>query len=173
MRNIFLTGFMGVGKSEVGMPLAKKMGWGFLDTDRLIEEDVGKSVTEIFQNLGEDKFREFESQVVSRVCSSEKNVIALGGGAMLKLDNRLKILGSGEVIYLSADPTTLLSRLETMVHAQHLFKGVQGQGRINVVKRMLLEREPMYQTARWTISTEGKDALSLAHDIYVMLGKNT
>jgi shikimate kinase len=172
MRNIFLTGFMGVGKSEVGKPLAKKMNWGFIDTDRLIEAEVGKSVTEIFHDQGEDKFRELEAQVVSRVCSNEKHVIALGGGAMVKLDSRLKILGAGEVVYLSAVATTLLSRLESMVHAQHLFKGVQGQDRINLVKRMLMEREPMYQTAHWTVTTDSKDSASIAHDIFVMLGKN-
>jgi shikimate kinase len=173
MRNVFLTGFMGVGKSEVGKPLAKKMNWNFIDIDRLIENEVGKTVTEIFQDEGEDRFRELEARFVLQVCQNEKQVVALGGGAMVKLDSRLRVLGAGEVVYLCAGPTTLLSRLESMPHAQHLFKGVAPQDRMSLVKRMLMEREPMYQTAQWTISTDNKSPETVAHEILVMLGKRS
>ncbi|MDP8964255.1 MAG: AAA family ATPase, partial [Cyanobacteriota bacterium] len=65
--NVFLIGMMGVGKTTVGRLLARQLGYGFIDTDALIEQAAGKTINEIFARDGEDAFRQLESQVLSEV----------------------------------------------------------------------------------------------------------
>ena len=78
---VFLAGFMGVGKTQVGRILARELGRCFLDTDRMVEQRAGKTIAEIFADEGEAHFRQLERDCVLETCQRPDAVVALGGGA--------------------------------------------------------------------------------------------
>ncbi len=109
--NIFLTGFSGTGKSTVGRHLAKMLGWTFVDTDMCIEKEKDTSISNIFEELGEKEFRKIESAIIEKVCSSQYQVVATGGGLVISEKNR-KLMGqNGIIVCLEARFNTLLTRL--------------------------------------------------------------
>ena len=87
-KNIILTGFMGVGKTSVGMRLAKDLDYTFVDTDSLIESDQKITITEIFSAYVEPYFRDVETRIIRQVLESEDQVISTGGGAVIRDENR-------------------------------------------------------------------------------------
>ena len=109
--NVTLMGFMGSGKSTVGRILASRLGWAFIDTDRLIEAKTGESIPEIFAAHGEARFRELETAVIQEVARGTRQVIATGGGAILDPANRLALRMAGVVVHLKASPELLWRRV--------------------------------------------------------------
>lgn len=109
--NVTLMGFMGAGKSTVGRILATRLGWDFIDTDRLIEAKTGRSIPEIFATDGEAAFRQLEAAVIQEVAQGDRQVIATGGGSILDPANRLVLRMSGPVIHLKASPDLLWRRV--------------------------------------------------------------
>jgi shikimate kinase len=109
---ILLTGFMGAGKTTVGALLAERLGWGFVDSDLLVETDAGKTVAEIFETRGEAAFREMEAAAVRDAASADRLVVALGGGALEMAATRDLVadLPDALVIFLDAPLETLLAR---------------------------------------------------------------
>src|SRR4051794_39230438 len=106
---IFLTGFMGVGKTTVGKLLAQRRGVPFVDTDHWVEKRAGKTVAEIFAEDGEPRFRELECEAIAELARDQTaRVIGLGGGAILDLVNQKQLLESGIIIWLRANPETIL-----------------------------------------------------------------
>ncbi|HWI59672.1 MAG TPA: shikimate kinase, partial [Bacillota bacterium] len=87
IHNLALIGFMGTGKSSVGRLLAQQLHFTFLDTDHVIEERAGKSVSDIFQQDGEPVFREWERKIVAELAQRDKTIIATGGGLPTMGDN--------------------------------------------------------------------------------------
>jgi shikimate kinase len=108
--NIVLIGFMGCGKSSIGRRLATRLGHEFLDSDDLITARAGKSITEIFATEGEERFRERETTELGELLESTGIVLATGGGAVLRAQNRDLLRGIGTVIWLHADPSILFDR---------------------------------------------------------------
>lgn len=99
-RNIVLTGMPSSGKSTVGKQLAQTLNMRFIDTDNEIEKVSGKKISEIFENLGEDAFRDIESKVVEDVSAKQNCVIATGGGAILRDRNIMLLKGNGTVYFI-------------------------------------------------------------------------
>ena len=85
--NVFLIGMMGAGKTTVGGLLASELGYGFCDTDALIEQIAGKTINEIFAEDGEETFRQLETQVLSELSAYQQLIVATGGGIVLKPQN--------------------------------------------------------------------------------------
>jgi shikimate kinase len=110
-KNIYLVGPMGVGKTSVGRLLAQVLGREFVDTDRLIEERTGADIPWIFDVEGEQGFRDREAQVITELESCSGLVIATGGGAILREENRQSMRRGGHVIYLRVAPDVLFRRL--------------------------------------------------------------
>jgi len=109
---IFLVGMMGAGKTTTGRLLAERLGWVFLDSDAEVENETGLTVRQLFARDGEAAFRRTESSALSRVCQHpEPAVISVGGGAVLRPENRALLRDSGRVIWLRARPTTLAARV--------------------------------------------------------------
>ena len=108
---IFLTGFMGTGKTQIGRVLAIRMRRVFIDTDSLIEGRVGKAISEIFAEEGEERFRQIEHECVSKATSRTNAVIALGGGAIANEKNLEMISRAGVVVTLEASIETILNRV--------------------------------------------------------------
>lgn len=108
--NIYLVGLMGAGKTTIGRSLAKRLNLDFTDTDKEIESRTGVSIPTIFEIEGEDGFRKRESQVIADLAAQPGRVVATGGGAVLRAENRANMRNSGFVIYLNVPPQTLWER---------------------------------------------------------------
>jgi shikimate kinase len=109
---IFLVGMMGAGKTTAGRRLAHRLGWNFLDSDAEVEMATGMTVPALFARDGEAAFRRFEAEALARVCSTtDPAVISVGGGAVLRPENRALLRASGRVVWLRARPATLVARV--------------------------------------------------------------
>src|SRR3989338_11106644 len=97
---VILTGFMGTGKTAVAEALAKRLGYQFLDTDLMVEEETGKTITDIFEKEGESAFRVYEKKMIRKALEKEKVVVATGGGAVVDPDNLKLMKERGVVIGL-------------------------------------------------------------------------
>jgi shikimate kinase len=98
---VFLVGFMGAGKTSVGKALAESLGWSFVDLDHAVESREGASVPEIFQQHGEQGFRQREQQaleaLVDQLSSSNPTIVALGGGAYVQPENAKLLRSAGTI----------------------------------------------------------------------------
>jgi shikimate kinase len=101
----------GGGKSTVGRHLAKRLSWAFADTDALIEKRIGCSIRAFFEAEGESRFRDVEAAVIDELTSTESLVLATGGGAVLRDDNRRLLHARCHVVYLRSSPEELYRRL--------------------------------------------------------------
>lgn len=110
-RHIFLTGFMGTGKSAVGRAVAAKLGWSFVDLDEFIESMCRRSIPEIFRIEGETAFRNYESRALRLIVISPHSVIALGGGTPLRQDNANIIRATGRAWHLTASWEAIWERV--------------------------------------------------------------
>ncbi|HEY6343713.1 MAG TPA: shikimate kinase [Bryobacteraceae bacterium] len=116
---IFLVGFMGCGKSTVGLSLAHELGWHFLDLDEEIERAEGSTIVEIFDTRGEEEFRRLESAVLTRcvrtVQHGRPHIVSLGGGAFLSDENFRLVSENGVSIWLDCPLPTIEKRLASSV----------------------------------------------------------
>jgi shikimate kinase len=110
-QRIFLTGFMGSGKSTIGPILANTLGYDFIDIDKAIEKHTGKSVREIFHAQGEEYFRQLERALLQDLQAKDHLVISLGGGTIADPISFPIIRGSGILVYLKTAPEQLFNRL--------------------------------------------------------------
>jgi 3-dehydroquinate synthase len=109
--NIVLTGFMGTGKTTVGKLLARQLDYDFVDTDVLIQERAGKSIPEIFAQMGEDAFRQMEADLARELAGRQGVVISTGGRMMLDPANAAALTRTGRVFCLVATPEEILERV--------------------------------------------------------------
>ena len=109
MRNVVLIGMPGCGKSAVGRELARRMGRPFADLDKLIEEQAGRTIPEIFAQEGEAAFRSLESQVVREAGRETGRVVSTGGGVVTRRENRAPLRQNGVIVHLTRD-LSLLSK---------------------------------------------------------------
>lgn len=110
-RNIVLIGLMGVGKTTVGRLLADALGRPFADTDAVVENEAHATVTQIFAQEGERRFRALESEAVRKAAALRGQVIAVGGGAVLDPSNVTHLRSTGDLVLLDGDPQTLSRRV--------------------------------------------------------------
>lgn len=111
MRNVFLIGPMGSGKTTIGQKLALRLGLDFYDTDQEIQDRTGVDISLIFEIEGEEGFRERESRVLDELTAADRVLVATGGGAVLRECNRQWLKERGVVVYLQASIEQQLSRL--------------------------------------------------------------
>ena len=144
MNNIILIGFMGSGKSTVGLLLAQKLQWTFLDTDQMVEQKEMKKISVIFEEHGEAYFRDLETLCLKELDNgSERQIISVGGGLPLRSENREMLKKIGKVIYLQAKPETIYARLKYNRERPLL----QGDHPEEKIKTLLAQREEFYLEA--------------------------
>jgi shikimate kinase len=151
---IYLVGLMGVGKSTVAARLAARLGRAFLDTDREVERVAGRTIAEIWEEGGEALFRGLESEALE-AATAEGAVIALGGGAVAEPGAIARLLDSGEIVFLMADPDVLVDRIDDPA-SRPLLAGLDRAGQIEKLGMLLAERLPFYQQATIQIDARGK-----------------
>ncbi len=142
--NIALIGFMGVGKTAVGKVLAEKLRKKFVELDLLIEQKVGKSIPDIFQQDGEIGFRELEIKVAKEVANKKKAVFACGGGLVLNKINIDRLRENARTIHLTASPGVILKRAASEEGQRPL---LEVDNPALTIREMLRFREPFYERA--------------------------
>ena len=150
IRNIALTGFMGVGKSSVGRALAEVLHFEFIDTDEVIESNAGKSINRIFAEDGEPTFRGLESQVVEQLKTRDKAVISTGGGLAVNPNNLASLKSHALVVCLWASPEAIWERVRHQSH-RPILQTTDPPARI---RELLAQREPFYKQADVLVNTE-------------------
>lgn len=149
-RSLAIVGMPGSGKSTVGRQLAKRLDWRFVDSDALIETRIGGSIRAFFEREGEATFRGIEAAVIAELSSSERCVIATGGGAVLRPGNRELLYRDCDVIYLRCAPEELFRRLRHDTQRPLL----QVQDPLARLREMYQQRDPLYrETAHFIVET--------------------
>jgi shikimate kinase len=172
MKNIVLTGFMGTGKSSVGRALAAEFGCRFLDLDTVIEKLSGRTIPEIFETDGEERFRGLESVMVARLVAGEFGsniVVSTGGGTVVSESNRRALREWGTVVCLTASVETILERVgrgKGRPLADTANKG-DGADRDGALVELLRSREEFYCDCDFTVVTT---ALSIQEVVEVIKG---
>ena len=161
--NIILIGFMGSGKSTIGKKLARALEYRFLDTDELIEERAGKTITQIFAEDGEATFRRTETELLEELIQNETHcIIATGGGMPLRPENAACLKKLGMVVLLNATPETILERLKEDTQRPLL----QGDNKAEKVNALYNERFPKYTAAAdYVVNTDDKTFYSIINEI--------
>jgi shikimate kinase len=165
-QSVFLVGLPGSGKSTVGRQLARRLGLPFVDSDQVIEQRIGSSIRAFFDREGEEAFRDLESQVIDEVTAGPLAVVATGGGAVLRPENRACLHDRGCVVYLRSTPEDLARRLRNDRHrpllqvADHLVR----------LKDLYAHRHPLYtETAHFAIDTGRPSVATLVNMILMQL----
>ena len=165
--NVAIFGFMGVGKSSVGMLVAEALGMEFADLDETIVADAGKDIPAIFKERGEKGFRELEKEATLREAARDGVVIACGGGTVLDEDNLEALRRNSRMILLTADPETILQRVEADGETRPL---LSVEEKVEPIARLLGERMPRYlEAADKAVDTSGKTQAQVAREIIEFL----
>ncbi|EGJ99567.1 shikimate kinase [Dysgonomonas gadei] len=154
MKRIFLIGYMGAGKTTAGKELAKVLELEFIDLDHFIQARYQKTVSQLFQDVGEGEFRKIESSVLKEVGEFENVVISTGGGTPCFFDNMEYMNKAGTTVYLNAAPEALAARLNTCKEKRPLIKDKNEEELFAFVVESLEKRNPYYTQAQIIFETE-------------------
>lgn len=154
MIRIFLIGYMGVGKTTTGRELAKALNLDFIDLDAFIQNRYNKSITDIFAEEGEVKFREIENKVLREVAEFENVVISTGGGVPCFYDNMDIMNNAGITVYLKAKPELLAERLNLCKEKRPLIRDKNDRELFRFVKESLEKRDIFYNQAQIIYETD-------------------
>lgn len=159
MKTIFLTGFMGAGKTTVGKQLGFRLGLPVFDTDEMIESIRQTTIQELFHKEGEAAFRHCETEVLQKL-SWENVIITTGGGVILKKENREWMRRKGTVIYLHAEPETIVRRLQ-----KDQTRPLVRQKSEEDILKLYDERLPYYLEADFVVQTKNKSVTQISEEI--------
>jgi shikimate kinase len=169
---LYLTGFMGCGKSTLGPIAANVLGYDFADLDEAIAERAGRSIAEIFASRGEAHFRALEAQALRTVGRDTPTVVALGGGAFVQPENAHWLLRRGTVAYLYLPTEALVQRLIRSPTPRPLLFGPDGTKLSEPqlrqrVRELVAQRDPLYRRAHLTVEVA---SLPIGHAVDRLVG---
>lgn len=167
-KHIILTGFMGSGKSVVGALLAAEMGRRLIDVDNIVVGIAGMSIPRIFKDLGELHFRELETRALHEIFSEATPgslVVATGGGTVVRAENRAILKENGIVIFLEVETGEVIRR----VGADEGRPLLAGGDKLEKVKKMLAERDPLYRDCHFSLDTTGLDPQEVVGELKKLL----
>jgi 3-dehydroquinate synthetase len=167
MSHIFLYGPPGTGKSTIGKILARNLNLPFVDVDRVVEANAGMFISQIMEEQGEAAFRDMETAALKNAAAERESVIALGGGALLREENRAFAEMQGTVVLLMAELDTLLERLKDESGKRPLLAGDM-RAKLTV---LLDQRRAHYSSFAIQYHVDGKTAEQNASQIQIKLGR--
>ena len=174
MQRIFLTGYMGAGKTTVGKELAERTGLSFIDLDVFIEERYHRTVSRLFAEYGEDKFIDIERRLLHEVAEFEDIIISTGGGTPCFFDNMEFMNAAGKTVYLQVSVDELAARLETCRHTRPVLQNRTGEELKSFITDSLQKRLPFYEKAQMIFPAETmltyEDIVKVVDDLKVKLG---
>lgn len=166
--NIFLIGFMGAGKSTIARVLQKELDMELIEMDERIVEEQGMSINEIFEQKGEDGFRDIESQLVIDLGKQDKAIVSCGGGVVIRPENVKNMKKSGKIIYLTAKPETILDRVKDSTQRPLL----NGHMNVEYINELMSKRKDFYEEAAdYKVATDGKNVSQICQEIITILSK--
>lgn len=165
-KNIYLIGYRGAGKSSVARELAEILGWEVASSDQIIAQTTGKTIAEIFSESGEEHFRDLESNVVKELSQRTRTVVDLGGGAVIRPQNRERITKSGIVVWLQADPEVLWQRIASDPVSSAQRPQLSNSSGLEEVRKVLEARQSIYaDCAEHTIETDQLSPQEIAQEV--------
>lgn len=163
---IFLVGPMGAGKTTIGKHLAQSLGMTFNDSDQEIQRRTGVDIPTIFEYEGEEGFRQREAQAIEDLTQLDNQVLATGGGAVVRAENRQHLSARGIVFFLACSPKQQYER----TYRDRNRPLLQNEDPLGRLTDLMVEREPLYkETADYTVSTEGRSASAVSNEILNLL----
>lgn len=166
--NIFLTGFMGTGKSTVSRQLGNILKYLEIDMDAEIEHRQNMKISEIFATYGEEYFRNLETSLIEEFRQKEGFILSCGGGAVLRPENVAYMKENGIVVLLTAEPETIYNRV---CHSKNrpLLKGNMN---VEYITEMMERRKDFYEKAAdITVATDDKSPREIAEEIVGIIEK--
>ena len=157
-KSIFLGGFMCSGKTSVGKTLSARLGWSFIDTDEMIEQRTGMAVGDIFSRFGEPAFRAHEYSAVADALEGERQIVSLGGGALVNEQLRNMILDRARLVILDVRPETVLERAKRENRRRPLLES-------NNVWTLMEKRHQAYSVCHIRVATDEFSVTSVADRI--------
>ncbi len=165
-RHIFLTGFMGSGKTTIGKKIARRINRPFYDCDQQIEKQTNCSIPEIFEYEGEQKFRKYEQQIINKLAGHlQPAVIALGGGALMHRQNLETVKQHGQLIYLKSHPDLIWQRIRLNRNRPLLISGQKVLSKEEFdqkISGLMVDREKGYLCADMVVDCGRKKADEIA-----------
>jgi len=166
MNNIYLIGMMGSGKTVTGKQLASLLAKSFLDLDHAIQQRAGITIADIFDQKGEEHFRDLETSLLKDMSHHNDEVISTGGGIVLRPENIEAMLATGRVVYLETKIEGLWDRVKDNTD-RPLLKGPNPRARLEAIFK---ERQAQYKRAsNLTVETDEKTAEVVAEEIIRLL----
>lgn len=167
--NIFLIGFMGVGKSTISRALQRTFAMDVVEMDEVIAQKNGMSISEIFEFHGEEYFRNEETELIREAKTKKNRIISCGGGVPMRQVNVDEMKKSGKVVLLTASPDTILER----VKGNHDRPLLENNKNVAYISELMEKRRPAYEAAAdIRISTDGKSAYQICEEIITAVGVN-
>jgi len=164
--HLYLVGYRGSGKTTVGRILADRLSLPFVDTDKEVEQRTGRTIPELFESLGESGFRELETSAIRSVSVRESSVISLGGGAILRPENREILKGTGFTVWLQATAEQLAARLTEDEAQGKRRPSLTSLGTLGEIATVLKQREPLYrESSDLILQSANSSAIELASQI--------
>jgi shikimate kinase len=157
--HLFITGFMGSGKSTIGRKLAAHLRVPFIDIDDKIEKQRGQSIKDIFNSHGESYFREIEQEELLRQCDcKQKAVISLGGGALISEISRDAILKCGILVYIESSPENIWRRTHHSNRRPLMPRSDSPEDSVQKIRELMAQRIGGYQAAHLKINRDHMEA---------------
>lgn len=168
MKNIFLIGFMGAGKSTVASYLSREHAMEIVEMDQVIVEREGMSIADVFAKHGEEYFRDTETNLLIEIQSEQNKVVSCGGGVVLREQNVAEMKKSGQIVLLVASPATILERVKDGDDRPLL----QGNKNEEFIRDMMEKRREKYERAAdVVIQTDGKPVEQICREILEQVGE--
>jgi len=168
MTHIFLYGPSGAGKSTIGKALAHAFHLSFIDSDQVLETNAGMTIPAIVEAQGMSKVRDIETDALMQIVAGTDSVVALGGGALLREENRALVEKSGKVVLLTANLSTLIERLRNDPNERPLLAG-DLESKLAVYLEGRVEH---YDSFPLKINVDGKSADQISQEIQTKLGRH-
>jgi shikimate kinase len=160
--NLFLIGFMGVGKSTVAQYLKDHYGLSLVEMDETIEAEEGMKITEIFAKKGEEYFRELETGLLRKLSCKKGVVVSCGGGTAMRPVNVELMKSQGRIIWLCATPESVYERIKDSTSRPVL----AGNMNVEYIQTLMERRREAYEAAAdFEVSTDGRSAAQICQEI--------